>query len=113
LRSNGVTGGEFQRINNPARFLFNRSKKTGGRPHFYLVDQKKLEDDLTDWEKEIFERTGYVRWESILHFSTVDCVKARFLRKNKGVWYLTEEGEKAMKLGPVKLLESAMAAYRQ
>src|SRR5690606_15034893 len=54
----------------------------------------------------------YVRWQSILHFYTIVAIKAGFLRKNKGVWYLTDEGEEAIKLGPVKLLETASKLYR-
>lgn len=66
---------------------------------------------LSDWEKEIYEKTGYVRWESILHFYTIDCTKAGFMRKSKGIWYLTEEGEKAIALGPVQLLIAAKEGY--
>jgi restriction system protein len=40
-------------------------------------------------------------------------MKAGFLRKHKGVWSLTEEGEKAIKLGEEKLLETATAKYRE
>lgn len=68
--------------------------------------------ELTDWEKEIYQKTGYVRWESMLHFYTIDSIKAGFLRKNKGIWYLTEEGEKNISLGPAKLLETASKLYR-
>lgn len=67
---------------------------------------------MTDWEKQVYEKTGYVRWESILHFYTIDAIKAGYLRKNKGVWYLTDEGEKAIKLGPLKLLETATRLYK-
>ncbi len=67
---------------------------------------------MTDWEKQVYEKTGYIRWESILHFYTIDCIKAGFLRKNKGVWYLTEEGEKAINLGPAKLLETVSQLYK-
>jgi restriction system protein len=66
---------------------------------------------FTDYEKAVYEKTGYIRWESILHFYTIGCVKAGYLRKDKGIWYLTEEGEKAMKLGPVELIESIDTAY--
>lgn len=66
---------------------------------------------FNDWEKEIYEKTGYVRWESLLHFFTIDCLKAGYLRKAKGIWYITEEGEKALKLGPVKLLATATKLY--
>ena len=49
-----------------------------------------------------------------IHFSfyTIDCIKAGYLRKNKGVWYLTDEGEKANLLGPIKLLDSATQVYK-
>ena len=66
---------------------------------------------LDDWARERYEKSGYVRWESILHFFSIDCVKAGYLVKKKGVWYLTPEGEEALKLGPEKLLNEAGAAY--
>ncbi|MFH2058341.1 MAG: Mrr restriction system protein [Pseudomonadota bacterium] len=69
--------------------------------------------NLTDWEKERYEKTGYIRWQSILHFYTIDCSKAGFLRKQKGVWYLTEEGENAISLGAVELLKTASRKYRK
>lgn len=78
-----------------------------------VIDRIRQNVQFTDWEKEIYEKTGYVRWEAILHFYTVDCAKAGYLRKSKGVWYLTPEGEQAMKLGPVGLLESASVAYKK
>jgi restriction system protein len=66
-----------------------------------------------DYENHRFEKTGYIRWESILHFYTIDCMKAGFLRKQKGIWYLTEEGEKAIGLGAEKLLNTATKLYRE
>ena len=68
---------------------------------------------LDDWAKERYEKTGYVRWESILHFFSIDAAKAGFLVRKKGIWYLTPEGEKALKLGDVGLLKAATAAYRE
>jgi restriction system protein len=89
-------------------------KAAGGQLPGKEVIQKLRETiEFTDWEKEIYEITGYVRWESILHFYTIDCIKAGFMRKNKRIWYLTEEGEKAISLGPIKLLETASSAYRE
>ncbi|MFA5403622.1 MAG: Mrr restriction system protein [Ignavibacteria bacterium] len=78
-----------------------------------VIDKIRERVKFNEWEKEIYEKSGYVRWESILHFFTIDCIKAGYLRKNKGVWYLTEEGEKAIKLGPVKLLANATKLYRE
>jgi restriction system protein len=69
--------------------------------------------DLDKWAKERYEKTGYIRWEAILHFFSIDCVKAGYLIKKKGVWYLTPEGEQALALGPEMLLEKATIAYRK
>jgi restriction system protein len=69
--------------------------------------------ELDDWDKERYEKSGYIRWQSMLHFFSIDCVKAGYLVKKKGVWYLTPEGEEALKLGPVNLLNSAVKAYRK
>ena len=77
-----------------------------------VIDKIRAKNNLTDWEKEVYQKTGYVRWESILHFYTIDAIKAGFLRKNKGIWYLTEEGEKSISLGPAKMLETASKLYR-
>jgi restriction system protein len=88
-------------------------KEAGGQlPGKQVIDKIRETVELTEWEKQVYEKTGYVRWQSILHFYTIDGIKAGFLRKNKGVWYLTEEGEKAIKLGPAKLLETASQLYR-
>lgn len=88
-------------------------KEAGGQlPRKQIIDKIRETVEMTEWEKQTYEKTGYVRWESLLLFYTIDGIKAGFLRKNKGIWYLTEEGEKAIKLGPVKLLETASRLYR-
>jgi restriction system protein len=68
---------------------------------------------LTDYERERHEKSGYIRWESVVHFYSIDAVKAGFLRKHKGVWYLTPEGEKALKLSPKDFIDLATARYRE
>lgn len=68
---------------------------------------------LDDWARATYEKSGYVRWQSILHFFSIDCIKAGYLIKKKGVWYLTPEGENALQLGDVGLLNAATAAYRK
>lgn len=69
--------------------------------------------ELDDWAKSKYEKSGYIRWQSILHFFSIDCIKAGYLIKKKGIWYLTPEGEAAINLGEVELLESATKAYRK
>ncbi len=85
----------------------------GELPGKVVIDKLRERLDFNEWETSIYEKTGYVRWESLLHFFTIDCVKAGYLRKNKGIWYLTKEGEKALKLGPEKLFETARMLYRK
>jgi restriction system protein len=68
---------------------------------------------LDDFENERYEKTGNVRWKSILHFYSIDCIKAGYMRKQKGLWILTDEGAEAMKLGPDKFMDSATKKYRE
>lgn len=49
---------------------------------------------LTKYESDSYESGGR-RFEKIVRFATVDCVKAGWLAKNKGIWTITDEGRKA------------------
>ena len=75
-----------------------------------LVEKKV---DLDEWAKERYEKSGYIRWESMMHFYSITCVKAGYLLKKKGLWYLTPEGEEALKLSPVDFLNSAIKLYKE
>ena len=66
---------------------------------------------LDDWAKSTLEKTGNIRWQSILHFYSIDLIKDGYLLKKKGVWYLTPEGEKAIDKGEKELLKSAQNLY--
>lgn len=50
--------------------------------------------ELTEYEKGSYESGGQ-RFEKIVRFATVDCVKAGWLLKQKGRWSITDEGKKA------------------
>lgn len=78
-----------------------------------VVEKIRETLEFNEYEKHRYEKTGYIRWESILHFYTIDCMKAGYLRKSKGVWILTNEGEEAIKLGAEKLLSTATKIYRE
>jgi restriction system protein len=93
---------------------FNILKDNGGELRGKYVIQKIRETvKFNEYEKHKYKITGHIRWESVLNFYTVDCIKAGFLRKLKGVWMLTPEGEDAIKLGPSKLLSTASEIYRE
>ncbi len=49
---------------------------------------------LTPYEADNYE-SGSRRFEKIVRFATVDCVKAGWLVKDKGVWSITDEGRNA------------------
>lgn len=68
---------------------------------------------FSDWEKEVLENTGNIRWQSIMHFSSVDYVKAGYLLKKKGHWTITPEGEEVIKLGAEKMQDKAQQQYRE
>lgn len=88
-------------------------KEAGGELPGKEVIQKMADTiDFNEYEAERYEKTGYIRWQSILHFYTIDCTKAGYMRKKKGLWIITQEGEEALKLGPEKLLETASKKYR-
>lgn len=79
-----------------------------------VVDKIRETVSFNDYEKHVYEKTGYVRWESVLHFYTIDAMKAGFMRKQKGTWLLTEEGETAFnKYTPEDLLDAATKKYRE
>lgn len=78
-----------------------------------LIEKVEERITLSDWDKERYEKSGYVRWQSILHFFSIDCVKAGYLLKKKRIWYLTKEGEDALKLGEVDLLNAASEGYKK
>jgi restriction system protein len=87
-------------------------KEQGGQaPGREVIAAVEKRVHLDDWALATYEKSGYVRWQSMLHFFSIDCIKAGYLVKKKGVWYLTPEGENALALGEVGLLEAATKAY--
>lgn len=93
---------------------FNILKEAGGEMRGKeVVNRIRGTVDFDDYEKHRYEKTGYIRWESGFHFYSIGCIKAGFLRKKKGLWILTEEGEKAIELGPEGLINKSKEIYRE
>ncbi len=67
----------------------------------------------TTYESDHLERTGYVRWEAALQLDTIRLVKAGWLRKRRGVWVLTDEGQKKASLPADELVREAGARYHE
>ncbi len=68
---------------------------------------------LTEHERQRYEKSGYVRWEALIHFYSIDCLKAGWLRKNKGIWYITDDGIDALRLSPEDFIRQAQEKYRE
>jgi restriction system protein len=70
--------------------------------------------EMTPYEAGLYESTGTRRFEKIIRFATVDCVKAGWLLKNKGVWSVTDAGKKAMSVypDPEAFYREAIRLYR-
>ena len=69
---------------------------------------------LTAHELERFEKTGYLRWESLLQFFSIDYVKGGFITKSKAGWSLTEKGRLFRAAnGPLSMFTQAELLYRE
>jgi restriction system protein len=56
---------------------------------------------LTPFEQSTFPKNPQLtRFPKILRFSTINCVKAGWLRKRSGIWTLTDEGRAALTAFP-------------
>jgi len=89
-------------------------KEAGGQlPSNEVMSKVEKMVDLDEWDREIYEKTGYIRWQSILHFYTIGCIKAGYLVKQKGIWFITKEGETALSLGEKGFMDSVTKAYRE
>lgn len=77
-----------------------------------LKEILKEKVELDDRYKTVCDATGLTRWESILQFCLSDLKKAGFITKKNSTWYITEEGEKATKLGKDELFEEAKKRYK-
>ena len=89
------------------------------KTHDGTVATKEINDIIqkhvkfTEWELERAGKMQYVRWWSTTQFYSIDYNKAGYILKKQGAWYLTSEGEEALKLGAEQILRNANAAYRQ
>lgn len=71
---------------------------------------ERLEFD--EWENFKYPN-GNSRWVTIFIYGTTDLVKAGFIIKNKGRWFLTDEGTKAVEImSDEEIFETAHNAYK-
>lgn len=90
------------------------SSHSEGMPAGEALDALASVVQLTPHEAGFYE-SGTRRFEKIVRFATVDCVKAGWLIKNKGVWIVTEDGQAAHRRysNPEDFAKQASKRYRE
>jgi restriction system protein len=85
-----------------------------GLPARVALERLASSVSLTDYEAGAYEAGGQ-RFEKIVRFATVDCVKAGGLLKNKGTWTVSAAGEAAWRAlpDPETFYKEAVRLYRQ
>ena len=84
----------------------------GSMPSRQLMDAVEKAVHFSDWEKEITSKGG-IRWQNVYHFTSVDYVKAGYLLKKNGSWYITPEGETVLSKTSEEVQTIANEAYRK
>jgi restriction system protein len=101
--------GEFVRI-----VLDLLMDKPEGLPAKAVLEKIPSLMNLTEYEKGSYPSTpNSPRFEKIVRFATIDLVKAGWLVKSKGRWFISEEGIKAYKKlrDPEELYKEAVRLY--
>jgi restriction system protein len=83
----------------------------GSYPSRDILTEMKNMLEFTPYEEEHYEKTGYIRWQSITHLYSIDCTKAGWLKKHKGMWYVTDEGKATLNLDPEIFINTAREKY--
>jgi restriction system protein len=85
-----------------------------GLPARVALERLASSVNLTDYEAGMYEAGGR-RFEKIVRFATVDCVKAGWLLKNKGTWTVSSAGEAAWRSmpDPETFYREAVRLFRQ
>jgi restriction system protein len=103
----------IERVGEVMKIVLTELRNAGGEAKLKdLFERSEPKLKLSEYEKAVHEKSGYIRWRSVVHFYSIDCVKAGYLQKASGRWNLTPEGEKALKLPAADFIKSATERYR-
>lgn len=103
----------LERVGQIMKAILLELKAAGGEARMrdlWRLAEPKL--DLSEYEKANYEKSGYIRWQSVVHFYSIDCVKAGYIQKQGGKWILTPEGTTALSKPPLEFIKSAQEKYR-
>ena len=103
----------IQRVGEIMKAVLTELKIAGGEAKLKdLLERVEPKLNLSDYEKEVYEKSGYVRWHTFVHFYSIDCVKAGYIQKSQGIWHLTPQGEQALNLPALEFMQNAQRKYR-
>ncbi|MBP7620385.1 MAG: restriction endonuclease [Gemmatimonadales bacterium] len=103
-----------ERVGFIMKAVLSELKAAGGRARLrdlFVAVEPRL--DLSPHERATLEKSGYLRWRSLVHFYSIDLVKAGYLLKAGGQWELTPAGEAALELPDREFIRSAGEKYRE
>lgn len=101
------------RVGEIMKTVLSELKNLGGHARLKeILERAEQRLQLTPYELEPYAKSGYIRWRAIVHFYSIDCVKAGFIQKLSGKWSLTAEGEQALNYAPEQFIRSAVEKYR-
>ncbi len=101
------------RVGEIMKAVLSELKDAGGQARVKdLLERVEPKLGLTPYEKETYAKSGYVRWRAIVHFYSIGCVKAGYIQKSGGRWFLTEEGAEALKQPAEEFARSVGQKYR-
>jgi restriction system protein len=70
----------LERVGEIMKVVLTELKQAGGEAKLKdLFSRAEAKLALTDHEKETYAKSGYVRWRAVVHFYSIDCVKAGFI----------------------------------
>lgn len=75
----------------------------------FRVAEPKL--SLSDYERAVLEKSGLIRWQTVVHFYSIYFAKSGFLKKESGRWSLTATGRNALRLSAGDLIRKAAEGY--
>lgn len=102
----------LERMGHIMKAVFSEIANQGGEARVKdIVPLVEAKLNLTEYEKEVYEKSGYVRWVANLHFYSIESVKAGYITKSGGKWTLTDAGRKALKLSDLEFIRSAKGKY--
>ena len=103
----------IERVGEIMKVVLTELKNVGGQARLKdLLPKAESKLELSNYEKEPYAKSGYIRWQAIVHFYSIDCVKAGYIQKSGGKWYLTSDGEEALKMPAGEFINSAVDKYR-